>query len=424
MREDFLHYIWKHNKIQNSDLKTTCNKDIIIKDRGQHNFNSGPDFFSAQLSIDGLLWAGNVEIHVKSSDWFVHNHEADKAYDNVILHVVWHYDTDIYRSDESKIPTLELKQFVDSSMLDNYHKLMNQKKAWINCESDFPEVEEFLIKNWIERLYIQRLERKAIEIKELLIATKNDWEVVLFKMLLRNFGLKVNKISFQSLANAIDFSVVRKVWKDNQDLEALLFGISGLLNEEHQDAYYLDLKEKYRYHKSKFNLDNNLVVQPQFFRLRPPNFPTIRLSQFANLYSKQHSLFSEIINMNDILQFYKLFNIGTSEYWQTHYTFSKTSKASKKILSKTFIDLLLINTIVPLKFTFQREQGQYNEDEIFNLIREIKPESNSIVDKFLSYRQFENSALISQGLLELKQNYCNKNYCLQCAIGSSLILKN
>ncbi|WP_179351729.1 DUF2851 family protein [Winogradskyella vidalii] len=423
MQEDFLHYIWKHKAFDSSVLKTTKKELITIFQLGQHNYNAGPDFFNAQLSIDTQLWAGNVEIHIKSSDWYLHNHETDKAYDNVILHVVWEHDTEIFRKDNSEIPTLELKHHVNQNLITGYKKLM-QSKTWINCEASFAEVDNFLLNNWLERLYIERLERKSETIQQLLKDSNNDWEAVLFKMLLKNFGLKINGASFFSLANSMDFSVLRKLQNNTFDIEALLFGQANLLSEDIiEDVYYLNLKERYGFLKQKFKLTNLGVFPLQFFRLRPPNFPTIRLSQFANLYSLEQHLFSKVMECNTKEAFYKLFNIDVTSFWKSHYTFAKTSKASSKLLTKAFVDLLIINTLIPLKFSYAKLQGKPVEEAMFKLIRTIKIEKNTIVSKFLDLKPVEKNALNSQALLQLKQNYCDKNKCLHCAVGSNLIVK-
>ena len=423
MQEDLLHYIWKHKAFNTSQLKTTKGEAISINLLGQHNHNSGPDFFNSQLSIDSQFWAGNVEIHIKSSDWYVHNHETDKAYDNVILHIVWEHDTEIFRKDNSEIPTLELKHYVDKNLLDNYQKLM-QSKSWINCESYFPEIDIFLLNNWLELLFIERLEQKSEAIRDLLEASNNDWEAVLFKMLLKNFGLKVNGESFLSLANSLDFSVLRKLQNDVLDLEALLFGQANLLDTDTEEIYFLDLKERYKFLKQKFKLNNQGVLPVHFFRLRPSNFPSIRLSQFANLYSTEQNLFSIVIDLKTKEDYYKFFKKGVTDFWDTHYTFSKTSKKSKKLLTKSFIDLVIINTIIPLKFSYAKSQGKSIEEDLFQLIRQIKIEENSIVSNFKDLTKIENTALNSQAFLQLKLQYCDKNKCLQCAVGNSLIVKN
>lgn len=423
MQEDFLHYIWKHKAFKSVVLKTTQEEAIRIVNLGQHNHNSGPDFFNAQLVIAEQLWAGNVEIHVKSSDWYVHHHETDTAYDNVILHVVWEHDADIFRKDNSVIPTLELKHYVDQRYSTNYKKLL-KSKTWINCESRFGETDDFLLNNWLERLYIERLEQKSETITSLLMVSQNNWEAVLFKMLLKNFGLKVNGPSFLSIASSFDYGIFRKLLDKIHNVEALLFGQAGLLERNDiEEPYFTDLQEKYGYLKQKFNIDNSNVVPAQFFRLRPPNFPTIRLSQFANLYTLEPHLFSKMISLKTLEAYYEFFNKGVSQFWRTHYTFSTASKVSKKSMTKSFIDLLIINTIIPLKFSYAKAQGKDMDEELFTLIKALKLENNSIVSKFLELKPIDGNALSSQALLQLKQEYCDKNRCLHCAIGNSLIVK-
>ncbi|WP_308990839.1 DUF2851 family protein [Mariniflexile litorale] len=421
MQEDFLHYIWKYKKIKLNDLKTTQGEGILITSVGQHNFNSGPDFFNAQLKIGEQIWAGNVEIHAKSSDWFIHNHEQDKAYDTIILHVVWEYDTDVYRSDNTIIPTLQLKDFTSKDVLINYEKLFSKNEKWINCENDFASVEDFLLTNWLERLYFERLERKSDTIQNLLKETKNDWEAVFFIMLAKNFGLKVNGDSFYSIAKSIHFGIVRKSQASQQTLEALLFGQAGMLEDTLEIAYYLDLQKEYHFLKQKFKLENSSVAPLQFFRLRPPNFPTIRLSQFASLYHEHKNLFSNAMEAENLEDFYQLFKVSATSFWNSHYTFQKTSKTSTKTLTKSFIDLLLINTLLPIKFCYAKEKGQDIDSVILKIASTIASEKNSIVDAFNGLKKVSNSSLESQAFIQLKTEYCSKNKCLQCTIGNHLI---
>ena len=423
MQEEFLHYIWKYKKLDVFHLKTIQNESINILSVGQHNLNSGPDFFNAQLKIGEQLWAGNVEIHIKSSDWFVHNHEIDSAYDNVILHVVWEYDTDVYRKNNIVIPTLELKKFVDKKLFDNYNNLISNQKKWINCENHFSDVNDFILNNWLERLYFERLERKSNTIQDLLASSKNDWEAVLFALLAKNFGLKVNGEAFYSLAKSIDFSIVRKIQSKPEVLEALLFGQAGLLESDFQDVYFLILVKEYGFLKQKFQLDNRFVMPLQFFRLRPQNFPTIRFSQLAMLYHKNHNLFSKIISMESLKEFYELFDVSTCAFWETHYTFEKQSKKTIKKLSKSFIDLIIINTILPLKFSYAKQTGHEVDDQILKIVSEIESEDNSIIKAFNSLKKVSKSSLQSQALIQMKSEYCDKNKCLQCAIGNSLMIK-
>ncbi|GAA4899953.1 DUF2851 family protein [Flaviramulus aquimarinus] len=423
MQEDFLHYIWKYKKFEIANLKTTTGQSILVNHVGQHNFNSGPDFFNAKLKIEEQLWAGNVEIHVKASDWFLHNHEQDKAYDNIILHVVWEHDTDVFRKNNTSIPTLQLKDFIEETLFNNYEKLFSKQSKWINCENDFALVDNFVLSNWLERLYFERLERKSKTIETLLQESKNDWEAVLFIMLAKNFGLNVNGESFFSLAKSIDFSILRKTQSDQQILEALLFGQAGFLDQDIEETYYLSLVNEYSFLKQKFKLENHQVLPIQFFRLRPPNFPTIRLSQLASLYYEHQNLFSRVIETNALDDFYELFKVSTSAFWKTHYTFQKESKASVKTTTKPFVGLLLINTILPIKFCYAKQKGEDVNIDIIKLAYAIHSEKNSIIKAFNDLKKVSKSALDSQALIQLKTEYCDKNKCLQCTIGNTVLNK-
>ncbi|WP_452223861.1 DUF2851 family protein [Lacinutrix chionoecetis] len=423
MQEDFLHYIWKHKKVNATNLKTTKAEVVTLINVGEHNHNTGPDFFNAQLKIGEQLWAGNVEIHIKSSDWYVHNHETDSNYDNVILHVVWEHDTEIFRKDNTTIPTLELKPYVSKTALHSYQKLFGNTQKWINCENDFASISEFTVSNWLERLYFERLERKASDIEVVLNQSTNNWEAVLFKLLAKNFGLKVNGDAFFSLANSFDFAIIRKQQAKLLSLEALFFGQAGLLETDCQEPYFLALKKEYQFLKQKFSLSSKSVMPLQFFRLRPPNFPTIRLSQLAHVYHKHQNVFIKVIEAKNLEDFYTLFAVETSAFWETHYTFNKASKGLKKKLTKMVIDLLLINTIIPIKFSYAKHLGKSIDAEIIQLLEQMAPEKNSIVEKFNSLKKVSHSALSSQALIQLKTEYCDKNKCLQCAIGNQLINK-
>lgn len=383
--------------------------------------NSGPDFFNAQLKINGQLWAGNIEIHIKSSDWYVHNHEQDSAYDNVIIHVVWEDDMPIFRNDNSQLTTLILKNYVNDNLINNYYKLFSKKQSWINCENDIKSIDTFLLNNWKECLYIERLNNKSTQILSLLKQSKNDWEAVLFKMLAQNFGLKVNGDAFMNMANSFDFSLVRKNQNNKIQLEALFFGQSGMLHKNIEEVYYVELQKEYQFLSEKYNITAIATDTVKFFRLRPNNFPTIRLSQLANLYVLHQNLFSKLISITVVNDYYDLLKVETSKYWESHYSFTSLSSKRKKVLTKQFIDLVLINTIIPLKFVYQKYIGKLDEEHILQLIQEIKPEKNSIIDKFNTLEISSKNAFESQALLQLKNEYCTKQKCLQCAIGNNLL---
>lgn len=423
MREDFLHYLWEFQKWKSPGLKTTQDNPITVLSPGKHNFSSGPDFFNARLVVGEQEWAGNVEIHINSSDWYLHGHETDPNYDNVILHVVWNHDTEIFRKDNATVPVLELRELVPENTLKNYnHLLKNASEKWINCEKDFHIFDDFRLNNWLERLYFERLEEKSKIVFHLLKTSSNNWEEVLFKMLARNFGLNVNGEAFLDMANSVPFSIIRKISGNSLQLEALFLGRAGLLEKEIEDGHYQKLQEEYRFLRNKFNLGENVEVPVKYFRLRPDNFPNIRLSQLASLYCKNTALFAEILQARNRGEFHEIFGVQTSEFWENHYTFQKTHRKRKKPLSKNFIDLLLINTIVPLKFCFYKERGKDNNGEILDLMLSLKKETNQTVQKFNSLRPgTAKNALQSQALLQMKHEYCDKNKCLYCNLGSQLL---
>ena len=423
MKEDFLHYLWKFKKFDTLNLKTSNGEGITIVNVGQYLELAGPDFFNAQIIIGDQKWAGNVEIHLKSSDWYVHHHERDVAYENVILHVVWEHDTEIFRSNNTEIPVLELKKYVDTASVTDYQSLMTPK-SWIFCEKQLKDVDEFTLKNWQERLFFERLERKAKPIYDLLQQTNNDWEAVLFCLLAKNFGLNTNGEIFLKIAQSIPFSIIRKESFEVENLEALLLGNAGLLDLEKEDNYFKDLKFRYFYLLHKYQIEKKIVEPVQFFKHRPDNFPTIRLSQLANLYHSQQNLFSKISTSGSVQKIYEAFDVSASNYWQEHYQFDKESPKKKKKLSKSFIDLIIINTIIPLQFAYAKSQGKEISEDLIQLLNEVAPEKNAIMDKFSSFGIKSKNAFESQSLLQLKNEYCNKSRCLECAIGMELLKKS
>ncbi|MBS7252396.1 DUF2851 family protein [Flavobacterium branchiicola] len=423
MREDFLHYLWKFKKFDTLNLKTAQNELITIIKTGDYLELAGPDFFNAQIKIGEQKWAGNIEIHLKSSDWYLHHHEKDNAYDNVILHVVWEHDAEIYRKNNSEIPVLILKDYVSSDIIANYQSLISAK-SWIFCEKEIADVDSFVFKNWQERLFFERLERKSKFIYDLLKETNNDWEAVLFCLLAKNFGLNTNGESFFQIAKAIPFTIIRKESFEIENLEALLFGASGLLDAEKEDVYFSDLKFRYFYLLHKYQLERTYVNPLQFFKHRPDNFPTIRLSQLANLYHTYQNLFSKVVLLKSVKSVYDLLSVATSLYWQNHYQFDKESPKKLKSLSKQFLDLIIINTIIPLQFAYSNVLDESISEDLVAFMNEVSGENNAIITKFETFGIMPKNAFETQALIELKNEYCNKKACLNCAIGMELMKNN
>ncbi|QTD39374.1 DUF2851 family protein [Polaribacter batillariae] len=421
MNEDFLHYLWKYKLFSKLGLRTSENEVLTILKSGLHNKNAGPDFLNAQLKIGNQTWAGNVEIHVKASDWYLHNHETDANYDAVILHVVWENDAVIYMENNQSLPTLVLKDFVEEQVLNNYRNLFLTPTSWIACQSSIANVNDFTIDHWKERLFFERLERKSTEIKILLEKENNNFEAVLFQLLVKNFGLKVNGDAFLRLAQSVDFSIVQKVSSDENQFSALLFGQAGFLEEAVEDAYYQQLKAAYHYLKHKFKLEAVSKNHFSFFRMRPNNFPTIRIAQLVSLFHQHQHLFSKLIDLKNLKDFYDLFSIEMHPFWKTHYNFEATSKFSSKKLTKSFVDLLIINTIIPLKFLYQKSRGAVDEESFLEILKKLKPEKNSVISKFAEFGVSAKNAFETQALLELKNNYCAPKRCLECAIGVAIL---
>lgn len=421
MKEDFLHYLWKFQKFSTVNLFTSEVKPIKVIKVGQHNHDAGPDFLLAQVEIDGQLWVGNIEIHIKSSDWYAHHHEKDLNYDNVVLHVVWEHDVAIFRNDNTVVPTLEVKDIVEQRTLLQFCQLFSKTKQFIPCENDFEKVDGFILQSWFWRLFVERLQKKTALILQELTNTQNNWEAVLFFMLSKNFGLTLNGDSFYSVAKSIDYAIIKKCGGNLLKLEALLFGQAGLLEIEKGGQYFGLLRDSYEYSKIMYKISNIGVIPSKFFRLRPPNFPTIRLSQLAVLWSGNPHLFSEVIEATNKEAYYNIFNVAASEYWDSHYNFEITSTKRKKSITKGFIDLFIINTIIPLKFAYASQLGKDVTEELIDLALSLPIENNSIITKFQSLRPIENSAWHSQALLQLKNQYCNKHRCMQCEVGNYIL---
>ena len=354
----------------------------------------------------------------------MHNHESDPAYDNVILHVVWIHDVEVFRKDNTGLPVVELHNRVPAETLQSYKDLYSGNgNRWINCENDFGEVDDFLLNNWLERLYVERLEEKNLLVKDIFESLAGDWEAVLFRMLAKNFGLNINGEAFLSIAASIPFSVVRKVRENRLQLEAIFLGQAGLLSGDCEEPYFQNLKQEYYYLRKKFNLNTQGVLPVKYFRLRPDNFPEVRLVQLAAIYHKHASLFNVLINCAEAKDVYELMDVEINAFWKTHYTFLKSHSPRRKKLSPRFIDLLIINTVVPLKFSYASSKGKEEGWEGFTMMEAVAPEENQIIEKFRSLRpQVAGNALRSQALLQLKK-MCDKNACLNCAIGVKLLQK-
>lgn len=421
MTEELLHHIWKFRLFNNSELKTEEGEQIEIIKVGDHNTNAGPDFTNARIKIGTTLWAGNVEIHINSSDWSRHRHKNDKAYDNIILHVVYNNDEKITDPREQVYPTLILNDKIDIAIFAKYNSFKTSR-SWIPCANQVTTVSSVVLNGWLERLVIERMENKSAAILQELERNKNNWEETFYRQLAKNFGFKINAEPFLLLAKSLPLVTIAK-HKDNLlQIEALLLGQAGFLNEHFSDKYLIQLQNEYLFLQKKFKLKPLEKHLWKFLRLRPANFPTIRISQFANLIYNSKHLFSKILEakaINDIANFFK---VSSSEFWNTHYTFEKQSPYNIKSLGNDTINNIIINTVVPFLFAY----GKFKkEDEYINramqFLEGLGEESNSIVTKWKEIGIKPHSAFQTQALLQLKNEYCSNKKCLECAVGAKLL---
>lgn len=416
MNEHILAYLWQNPRWWQSPLSTVSGNRIRILKKGLLNKNSGPDFLDAQIQIDDLLWVGHVELHVCSSDWYAHNHESDSAYDNVILHVVWEYDVPVFDPKECPVFTLELRHFIPSDFMERYRIFTETPHQWIPCEDHLTNSDITTQRLFFDRLFVERLSEKTAVFQDWLNQTKNNWEAVLFVALAKGFGLVLNGASFVQMALSVPFSVLRHLRGQPPALEALFFGQTGILNTETEDAYLSLLQENYQFVKRKYSLQEPRPVA-RFFRSRPINFPTIRLSQLAQLYENKTRLFDRFVETTSLSDIYELLDVGVSNYWRTHFVFGKTTRSNPKKLSKPFKSLLIINTIIPFLFCHDKAYAMAKTDLLMDWAHSIKAEQNSQVAKFKSLGLRIQSALDSQAVLQLKTHYCKPRKCLQCAFG-------
>lgn len=421
MTEDFLQYIWKHVLFDRSNIVTSDGKAVEIINAGRHNHDSGPDFFNARLRIGRTLWAGNVEVHIKSSAWGQHKHHLDEAYKNVILHVVWEDDEPVFRADKSLIPAIELKNIVPKDVYDRYVALRFSSKD-IPCQDNINKVDTLTLHSWLDRLLTERLERKTDYINAKLNKTINDWEETFYQMLLRNIGNPVNSEPFERLAMALPYKLITKHSLQPLQVEALLFGQAGLLSDNFKDEYPIKLQKEYKYLKQKLSLSPISKSEWKFMRIRPPNFPTMRIAQLSSLLIKHGRLFRSIIESDSIKDITKLLSVKPSVYWQTHYRFDKQSAQSEGAMGKATIELLIINVVVPVLFLYGKHTANDEAtDKAVEFLHSLKPEKNSLIEKWDTLGIKAKDAYDSQSLIQLRKEYCDLKKCTSCLIGHKLL---
>ena len=424
MKEEFLHYLWKYSLYDSEKLIDNEGNKIIVINPGGYNHDSGPDFFNARLCIAGTEWAGNVEIHTRASHFDNHGHNLDPAFNNVILHVVGENDKKVFNTKGEEILTTKL--VFNPLLYDKYIALVNNPYV-IACQSGIGSLDSFFIRHWLNALVVERLGEKSEQMLKIFSETGNDWEETFYRILSRYFGFRVNTEPFEMLAVSVPFRIIRKHADNRFQIEALLFGTAGMLEEglfkeAINDDYYVDLIREYKILSAKYSLRPVHGWIWKFARLRPANFPTIRISQLAAMLAVTGGLFSKVLEADDINQLKNVFEVSASDYWDDHFVFGKKSRPYAKITGSQATDIFLINAVIPAIFVNgkYRDAGEVCEKAV-SFLEEIDPEGNSIIDEWQSTGVTAESAFYSQALIHLRNNYCRKRKCLDCRIGGKLI---
>lgn len=420
MNEKFLQYIWKYQLWDHKESRVWGAKTINVLHPGIQNQNSGPDFENAKVQINGYTWVGNIEIHINSSSWISHKHHLDQSYNNVILHVVNQFDKPIFNQKTIEIPTLEI--IIPESLYSKYNQLVNSQE-WISCENYLTDVDRITINKVIESNGIERIIDKFMSFSNYLKDNENDFEKSMIIAIAKAFGGKVNSIPFEILGQKLNNKLIASSKKSIVETESLVFGLAGFPGvQDHQDSYLLQLKEIFSYYQHKFDLHPVEYQLWKFFRIRPIAYPTIRLAQFAGLlYYRDHfiSNLSELKKYDDFVDF---FNVPVTDYWKNHYLFGKETRMLSKAISNDFLNLIIINALIPMFFGLGKHTG--NEvliEHSVNLLASLPPESNKIIDGWANRSITAKNAFESQALLNLKSNYCDQKKCLDCSIGRFVI---
>lgn len=419
--EKLLHYVWKHKIFPLAELKTTAGQQVEIIDSGLANSNAGPDFFNAKIKLDGVLWVGNIEMHRLASDWYKHGHDANPAYDSVILHIAEKADTDILRSNGDPIPQLQLA--CPEHIRNNYRELF-RTDSYPPCHRILPALSPLTVHSWMSALQTERLAQKTASLAERLERCGGNWEDAFFVTLARNFGFGLNGDAFEQWASRIPLRAVDKHRDSLFQVEALFFGQAGILQGAAGDGYYLRLKKEYDYLAHKFGLTPTETSRWRFLRLRPANFPHVRIAQLACLYHRSYGLFSRLMEAQELKDVRGLLRGGTSAYWLTHYTFGGSSPARPKTISPSSIDLLVINTVATFLYAYGVHRGsEAHCARAIAFLEGMKAERNHITRVWERCGIKAAHAADSQALIQLKKAYCDKKRCLYCRIGYEYLRK-
>jgi Protein of unknown function (DUF2851) len=424
MKEEFLHWLWKYSLYDQERLFDNEKNKIIVLNPGEYNRDSGPDFFNARISLAGTIWAGNIEIHTRSSHFDNHGHQNDPAFNNVILHIVDEDDKRVFNARGEEVLTAEIK--FDSSLYEKYISLVNNPFI-IACQDDITRLDDILVRHWLNSLVIERFQVRSQSIMKIFSETGNDWEETFYRLLTRYFGFRINTEPFEMLATALPFRVIRKHADNRFQIEALLFGTAGLLEEglfreALSDEYYRKLIKEYAILSVKYSLKPLHGWIWKFSRLRPSNFPTVRLSQLAAMLSIAGGLFSKVLESTDIKQIKELFEVTASSYWDDHFVFGRKSRSFTKSTGSQATDIFLINAVIPVIFVYgQSRDCQDISEKALVFLEKIDAEENIIISEWNAAGIVADSAFYSQALIQLRNEYCKKRKCLDCRIGNKII---
>lgn len=422
MTESLLQYIWQHQLLEGS-LHTADGQEVVVERPGMLNTDAGPDFFDARVRIGETLWVGNVEVHVNASDWNHHHHSINRAYDNVVLHVVYSNDAPVTLQNCHTLPTVELKNHIPELLLNNYEALVTPPKTVaIPCADRLADIPDVYLDSTLERLLLERLERKCDTMRRLLDESRGNWEQCCYWLLAHYFGGKANSFPFELLAKSTDMNLLAR-WRDRpQRIEALLMGQAGLLQGYFEDEYPRMLQTDYEALRQGAGLTPISAHLWKFFRLRPYGFPTIRISQFSQLVCQSHNLFSRLIEATDVETLQQAFDVAATPYWDNHFRFDVSSPGKTKRVGRSFVDLLIINAWVPLLFEYGNRHGQQlYKDRAVDILHQLQPENNRITRQWEAVGIKADNAARSQALLQLSNCYCTHRDCLHCRIGYKII---
>ena len=418
MKEEYLHYLWKTKNISHQNLTLTDGRPITIAAFGIHNHDSGPDFSNGKIVIDGITWIGNIEMHINASDWYIHKHHLDKAYENVVLHVVYNYDKSVYINDE-EIPTLELKKYISNDLVDQLAKILTNRK-WIPCYDAIKKIDKLHVQSQIDTALFQRLERKSQTLFERFKVVNFDLNQLISEQLAAIIGTNVNRIPMLELVRKVPINTFFK--ESKTAMEAILLDVANLLPEHSEEDYIRKLKETGVFYRNKYNLNIMNAASWKFFGMRSAGFPTFRIAQFSSICSQQKFFDFLKMPLEEWLHWFEHENFSIDAFWETHYHFKKETKRHNLNLSKNSKSLILINVLAPILYFWGIYQNQETfTEKALELLENIPKEENSIIKNWKNVGLSVNSAKDSQGLLELKNEFCAKKKCLSCKIGHQVL---